>query len=234
VLGIRQRCKSQQGGVWPGQAGRGAARRDLVWRGVARHGLRWQHGGLTGFPCRLHWRTRRGAACCGTARHGSAGQSSARVTDGGTEGFGFPCHPHKGGRGRSWHGTPQFGRARLGRPRRGKGCRKQHWGLRLPLLLSLEGRRARTRQGRTRRCGVGPDWAGLGAARAADGSTELLRRFPAALIRGQTWHDAVRRGWAYHGVAWCGKAQHGPAWADDLSTEGASPPCWVHSTHFKV
>jgi hypothetical protein len=71
--------------------------------------------------------------------------------------------------------------------------------------------------------------AGLAEARAADSSTELLRKFPAALIRGQIWP----------GGDWPVKAGHGgarldEARADDLSTEGARPPCWVHSTHFKV
>jgi hypothetical protein len=175
-----------------------------------------------------------GRAWRGMVRLGAAWLGAAWVTDGGTEGFGLPCHPHKGGCGQVRRGMAGRRVAWRGTERPGKGCRQQHWGLRLPLLLSTEGRRGRTRQGRTRRCRVGLDWAGLGAARAADSSTELLRRFPAALIRGQTRHGAVRRGWAHHGVVWCGKAQHGPAWADDLSTEGVSPPCWVHSTHLKA
>ena len=55
-----------------------------VQRGTARQGLRWQHGGLSGLPCRLHWWTRLGGAwsgkaSCGMARRGGTRQGSQTV-----------------------------------------------------------------------------------------------------------------------------------------------------------
>ncbi len=45
----------------------------------------------------------------GKARHGWAGCGKAWVTDGGTEGFGPLCHPHRGGRGVIWRGRLGLG-----------------------------------------------------------------------------------------------------------------------------
>ena len=152
-----------RGEVWRGSAGLGWA-----WHGDARQGLRWQHGGLTGLPCRLHWRTRRGSAwrgCTGqaTERRGMARQGSQTVA---RRASAFPATLTR-------VDTVWLGHAGRGRARRGRA-----W-----------------------RCLVLPGWAW-----AADSSTELFRRLPAALIRGQTrqdqaWHAAVRHGLAGHGSA---------------------------------
>ena len=109
----------------PGTPRRGEAWYGEVWRGemrlgLARHGLRWQHGGLTGLPCRLHWWIGRDLACRGLVWLGPAWSGGAWVTDGGTESFGFPCHPHKGGRGRAWPGAAWHGRAGSGTVGRGR------------------------------------------------------------------------------------------------------------------
>jgi hypothetical protein len=149
-------------GVSPSEASRGMDWRceactGMDGRGTPRHGLRWQHGGPSGSPCRLHWWTRYGTArhagawrveyWPGAARHGlqtaarrasalpaallgglgkarqarvwqgAAGCGAVRpggpwAADGGTEGFGLPCHPHKGGRARP--GTAGRGSVGLG------------------------------------------------------------------------------------------------------------------------
>jgi hypothetical protein len=167
-----------------GRIGQVAAGLGKLWFGAARHGLRWQHGGLSGLPCRLHWWTRHGQARHGTARHDVAGSD--------------------------WAG-------------RGMGCRQQHWGLRLPLLLSSEGRRGLVRTGLA--------WhgeAGLRKARrgkGCDGSTEGFRAFPAAFIGG---HGMARHGMARHGTTWLGRTGLGEAWAADSSTGGFGSHCCSH------
>jgi len=54
------------------------------------------------------------------------------------------------------------GRAGRDRVRLGKGCRQQHWGLRLPVLLSLEGRYGEARRGTASRGMVSPGLAWCG------------------------------------------------------------------------
>jgi hypothetical protein len=226
---------ARPGAAWHGRAGLGGARRGVAWVAMA---ARRAYG--SSLPPSLVDKVWQCMASRGSARRGVAWQRAvrsgrARATDGGTEGFGSPCHPHKGGLGSAQRGGARFGLAKLGAPGSGMawlgmGCRRQHWGLRLPLLLSSEGRRGRTRQGRTRRCGVGLDWAGLGAAGADDLSTGGF-----GLLCWVSWNpDMARLGRAGTCGAGQGVAWHGMATADDLSTEGASPPCWVHSTHLKA
>jgi hypothetical protein len=55
--------------------------------------------------------------------------------------------------------------------------------------------------------GCGTAWHG--AVRAADGSTEPLRRFPAALFGGQTRRGSARFGALGRGTAWRGQARQG-------------------------
>lgn len=116
--------------VMPGDAGMGAA-----WRGMGCDG---STEGLLAFPAAFIGG--QGKAGSGKAWRGEAWQGTARATDGGTEGFGLPCHPHKGGQGAAWQGPARHGWVRKGGAGRGMGCRQQHWGLRLLLLLSLESR----------------------------------------------------------------------------------------------
>jgi hypothetical protein len=145
-------------GVSPSAAGQGATRRgslgcSALWHDSARAAMAARRAFGPSLPPSLVDFAWRGVDWRGAARHGGACQCGARVTDGGTEGFGLPCHPHKGGQCR----------VGLGR----------FW----PDVL---------RQGAI--------W--LGAARAADSSTEPLRRFPAALFGGQIWHGVAGRGGA--------------------------------------
>jgi len=63
--------------------------------------------------------------------------------------------------------------------------------------------------------------AWLGNAGAAESSTELLWRLPAALIKGAV---VAQRGTAALGGASNGAASRGTAWADDLSAEGYGSP----------
>jgi hypothetical protein len=69
--------------------------------------------------------------------------------------------------------------------------------------------------------------AWCGAARAADSSTELLRRLPAALFGGQMWLATASCSTAGYGGAGSCSARHGEARADDLSTGGFGLLCWV-------
>ena len=185
-------CWASGNGVSPSAAGlgwawHGDARPGAAWYGPARAAMAARRAFGLSLPPSLVDKAGLGTPRPGLARTGAARRGRARVTDGGTEGFGLPCHPHKGGRGVPAHGAARLGAARQGLARSGKGCRQQHWGLRLPLLLSTEGR-------------SGTEWLGVAG--------------PDRARHGQTRRDTAR--------------------ADDLSTEGASPPCWVHSTHFKV
>ena len=192
---------------WLAWARRGWARQGAARPGSAGHGLRWQHGGPTGLPCRLHWRsgtTRRGSARHGWPRPGSAWQGRVWATDGGTEGFGLPCHSHKGGHGEQWLGRVWRGLAWRGEAGPGMGCRQQHWGLRLPLLLSTEGRRGMPRQcrdgqGSARRGGA---WLGKGCRQQHGASSEA----PCCSL----WRaDGAVPGTARRGSAWLGGARFG-------------------------
>jgi hypothetical protein len=111
--------------------------------------------------------TRHGTLGHGGAGRGSVGQSPARATDGGTEGFGLPCHPCEGGHGKPCSGHVRCGREGRGELRRGMGCGRQHWGPRLPLLLSTEGSFGKFEHGKL--------WlglVGLGPARVASSGKE--------------------------------------------------------------
>ena len=126
------RCKSQRGGIWRGMAWLFTVEHGGVRTGRAGQGQRWQHGGPTGLPCRLHWWTGRGQDWRGDAWLGEVGFGEvrhgwARVTDGGTE---APASlpPSRGwtARGAAWRGWVGQATERPGMVRRGKGCRQQH------------------------------------------------------------------------------------------------------------
>ena len=189
--------RAGSGLVWQGQARHGEAWRGSFRPGTVLHGLRWQHGEPSGFPCRLHWWTRRGKARRGAARHGEArsgeaehgSQTVARRVSA------FPATLTRvdvAGLGRAW-----LGRARSGRAGRGKGCRQQHWGLRLPLLLSLEGRRGWLRPGAEPLATARLGNAGLGMARQGLTISALGASASSAGFFGiQIWRGTVRQGWA--------------------------------------
>lgn len=153
----------RSGGVWQAVARRGPASHGAAW-----FGLRWQHGGPTGLPCRLHWWTG-----CGSTRHGGAWR--------------VECWP--------------------GVARRGKGHRRWHGGLRpsLPPSQRVDG----ARPGLPRQGVVRFGTARSALARAADSSTELLRRLPAALFRGQTRRGLAWRAWDGRGCIWQGAVSRG-------------------------
>lgn len=219
------------GSVRFGLAGRGGAGPDSAGRGRARQGKGCDGSteGLRAFPAAFiggQGAAGRGSVWCGLAGQGPVEQGRARVTDGGTEGFGLPCHSHKGGcgtavRGGARRGVARCGRARQGTARSGRGCRRQHWGLRLPLLLSLEGR-----SGTAWRGVAGPDRAMHGQTRRDTARADDLSTGGFGLLCWVPWNPDVAR----HGAAGLGHVRLGMAWhgrpnADDFSTEGASPPC---------
>jgi hypothetical protein len=102
----------------PGSACYGAVGRSGVGRGVDWQGLRWQHGGPTGLPCRLHWWTglgwaQRCTAGPGDARLGLAGRGGASEGKGHRRwhgGFGLPATLTKGGRGTVGRGRRAWAR----------------------------------------------------------------------------------------------------------------------------
>jgi hypothetical protein len=96
-----------------------------------------------------------------------------------------------------WRGEAWPGEARRGKAGQGVGHRRWHGGLRLSLPPS---------QGWTWRSSAGRGWEGKDMARrgtawAADSSTEPLRRFPAALIRGQFWRGSIGQSRVWRGEA---------------------------------
>ena len=126
---------------------------------------------------------------CGSLRSGWAGcdrvgsvqMRSGRLTcaavkadDLSAEGFGplrwVLRNPDLGRRGAIRFGRLGLGAACQGLVWQGNRCRRQHWGLRLPLLLSL--RADLVRMGLDGHVEVSPGPAGTGMARTADGSTE--------------------------------------------------------------
>jgi len=154
--------------------------------------MRWASSGVSPSKARL------GGAWQAMARRDDARRGLARVTDGGTEGFGLPCHPHKGGHGAVEHGAARPGAARLGmawrgRARRGKGCRQQH-GASLEVSCCSLWRadlawRCVAGQGRVWR---GEAWRGM----ARQGLTISARRaqvLPAGFTQHTSWHDQQKR-----------------------------------------
>jgi hypothetical protein len=138
---------------------------------MARQGLRWQHGGPTGLPCRLHWRMRRGEAWLGQAGRCQARQGWAwcgpqtvarRLRP--------PCHPHKGWARPGAAGYVVAGRAHARHGRAWQGLQtaaRSFCGG--SLLLSFEGRRGTLGRGWAM---LGQAWRGRdwrGKARAASG-----------------------------------------------------------------
>ena len=109
-----------------------------------------------------------------------------------------------------WLGSVCFGTQRLGAVDHGSAqcgnrCRRQHWGLRLPLLLSLEGRLGSAstgliRWGRSRQCPARQKLQT--AARSFFGGSLLLSLESRC---GPAWHGQIRHGWACCGAAGCNK-----------------------------
>ena len=123
-------------------------------------------------------------------------------------------------RGMARSGVAMLSEARCGLAEFGKGCRQQHWGLRLPLLLSTEGRSAAARLGWARH---GEAWRGSArhgaprqglqtAARSFFGGSRL---FSLKGRRGRARHGTPRFGMARRGTA-----RHGLT----ISARGASAP----------
>ena len=196
-------------GVSPSMAGLGAALYGALRQGEARLGLAWvamaaRRAYGPSLPPSLADAARQGMARPGVDRPGLARRGRAWAADGGTEGFGSPCHPHKGGYGLARTAAAGRGAARQGWARQGMGCRPQHWGLRLPLLLSTEGRRGMPRQcrdgqGSARRGGA---WLGKGCRQQHGASSEA----PCCSL----WRaDGAVPGTARRGSAWLGGARFG-------------------------
>jgi hypothetical protein len=105
----------------------------------------------------------------------------------------------------AWHGAAQCGAAMLGDVR--QGLRQQHGGLRLSLLLSLEGSQGAARRGTVGLGAVDPSWSGFGRVRADDLSTE-----PFGALCWVLWNPVMAgRGLARHVLPRCGDARHGLA-----------------------
>jgi hypothetical protein len=160
--------------------------------------------------------TWRGVAGCGMVRLGTPGHGPAWVAMAARRAYGPSLPPSLADVAR--RGAARPGMAVRGADGHGMGHRRWHGGLR-PSLPPSQGWTwfGVARRGEARR---GMAWRG--AAWAADSSTELLRRLPAALIRGQFWRGEAGRGWLR-----TGEAGRGPANADDLSTGGFGSLCWV-------
>jgi hypothetical protein len=213
--------------TWLGSARRDPARQCTLRPGGVRQGLRWQHGGPTGLPCRLHWWTRCGDAGQSAARRGMAGSGDAiQGSQTVARRLRPPCHPHKG-----WTRWCQAARAsaRTGRVRHGLawlgyGCRQQHGASTEAPCCSLwradvAGHGAGW-QGQAQRCQARLGMAKRGAVRADDLSTGGFGLLCWVLLNPATArHVATGLGQLRLGMTW-----HGMPNADDLSTEGASPP----------
>jgi hypothetical protein len=113
--------------TWLGSARRDPARQCTLRPGGVRQGLRWQHGGPTGLPCRLHWWIGRGDAGLNAARRDMAGSGDAmQGSQTVARRLRPPCHPHKGGQHMAFLGAVRLGEVRSGKASPGKGCRQQH------------------------------------------------------------------------------------------------------------
>ena len=126
-----------------------------------------------------------------------------------TEGFGSLCWVLRNS------DLAESVRVRLGAVRRGwvwsgeawhgNRCRRQHWGLWLPLLLSLEGRLGSAsigliRWGRSRQC---PARQKLQTAARSFFGGSLLLSFESRCA--PAWHGLIRHGWVCCGAAACNK-----------------------------
>jgi len=143
----------------------------------------------------------RGRAGRGGARRGEARQGLRRQHGGPT---GLPCRLHWWmRRGPAWRGCVGQATERRGVVRQGSQTVARSFFQRLPATLSrVDG----ARSGRPRQGVVSFGTAGSALARAADSSTELLRRLPAALLGGQMWQGTAWRRQSWSGADW-------PAWA---------------------
>jgi hypothetical protein len=194
--------RAGSGLVWQGQARHGEAWRGSFRPGTVLHGLRWQHGEPSGFPCRLHWWTRHGEARSGEARRGKVRRGPARVTDGGTESFGFPCHPHKVGRGRARLGGARRGLARLGTA--GQGLQTAALGASAPTAALFGGQ---TGLGSAPLGVVRQGWSRHGRARRGMGCRQQHGASSEVPCCSHQRADVAAPGMARRGSAWIGGAR---------------------------
>jgi hypothetical protein len=140
----------------PGAADLGSACCGRVRQRPAMRGnsCRRQHGASQEAPCCSLRRV--DEACldqvrCGMVRRGAVGSGTAgqQLQTAAQELSGSSVALKRLGQGLAWRGEAGPGKAM-----QGDSCRRQHRGLRLPLLLSLEGGRGGVRQGRVRRVWV--------------------------------------------------------------------------------
>jgi hypothetical protein len=170
--------------AWPDATGRGEIRRDAAglgwaWHGDARHGLRWQHGEPSGFPCRLHWWTWQGPD--GSSRAASGGAWPGPVRHGkshrrwhGELRLSLPLSQGWTRQGSARRGTAGFGMARHGMA--GHGLQTAALGASAPTAALFGGQ---TRQGLARHGAVRRAWARHGVAwtgKARQGLTISARR----------------------------------------------------------
>ena len=158
-----------------------------AWRSAAGLGEVLVADGSTegaGLPCcslRRVVLARPGEVRRGVARRSSVWQGNSCRRQHGESRFSLllSSESRQGGarRGAVWWGQVRFDRVEPGPA--SNCCRRQHRGLMLPLLLSLESRLGMAWIGRLRTGAVG-----RGEVIAADGSTELRKRLPAALFGG--------------------------------------------------
>ena len=234
-------CWASGNGVSPRAAGlgwawHGDARPGAAWYGPARAAMAARRAFGPSLPPSLVDEAWRSLVRQGKLWHGAARRNSARVTDGGTESFGFPCHPQKGGRGSAWQVRARQGVARpgrgLARPARPRAADSSTGGFGSHCCSLWRADAARFGAAGRGSAGLvearqGSAWHGLQTAARSFFRGSLLL----SLEGSRGW---IRPGEVGAGPARPGEAGRGAARADDLSTEGANPPCWVHSTHLKA
>lgn len=148
----------------------------------------------------------------GPAMRGLTGQVTAIAADGSTEGASPLCcslwrvvKVRNGSAGQSSvrQGKTRTGPARCDVTWSVHRCRRQHWGLQAPLLLSTEGSQGPVRFGGAGKGGIWSGSAWRGSAMAADGSTEPERALCCSL---KEWlrFGGARLGWLRCGgaLAW--------------------------------
>jgi hypothetical protein len=201
------------------------------------HGLRWQHGGPSGSPCRLHWWTGLGRAALSKAARGRAGPDMAWL---GSPGHGLqtaarraPALPAAllGGRGKAkqatvWQGAAGCGAVRPGGPWAADGSAEGFNPPRRPLGWTWQGA---ARSGPARSGGVRLGMPRRGRLRHGLTISALS---PSGLSAGffgiQIWLGMLRRAKARSGKAAQTPARHVPARVTDGGTEGSIPPCHPH------
>jgi hypothetical protein len=106
--------------------------------------------------------------------------------------------------------------------------RQQHWGLRLPLLLSLKSRCSMANFGMAKRSMVWQDGVRSGQAKLISALSPT--GLSAGFLGIQMWRCLARRGWFGRGLAGCGPIGCGNA---DFSTEGQQtlPAGFIESRH---